>query len=443
MPRITGATVLAWRRSMGWDVPETARRLRKAAGSAALPHHEALVRMIRRWEREDSGVSERYELLYRDALGGGPSAAAPRLADALASASLADLAAEHDPRSEIAGIKSDTDLIYAAEHAAFGRPAHIASAYGAGRIGIQHIQQIERTTSVFRRWDNEYGGGLRRKAVIGQLSEVTGLLDGPFEGEHAERRLFSAVADLAQLAGWMSWDLQLHATAQRYYLLALNLARDAGDRPQVARLLYCLARQMVDIGRYRDALDLAMAGSYAIRRESAPKAIALLHIAEARAYACMGGVRDCRAALGAAQDSFGRAAEGTDPDWCGFFDEGELAGLVGVTLRDLALADPDRSRPHAAEAQSWIEQAVSARSSAFLRSKVLDMDGLAVICVLLGEPGRAADLATSAIGLSQQVSSPRASRRLMRTVQLGREAFPGAAPWADLGEQVRALPAGR
>ena len=53
-----------WRRSRGWDVPDLARRLRRAADEP-IAAHEGLVRMIRAWERGDHRPSERYELLYR------------------------------------------------------------------------------------------------------------------------------------------------------------------------------------------------------------------------------------------------------------------------------------------------------------------------------------------------------------------------------------------
>ena len=46
---------------------EMARRMRRAAGDDPVPVHDALVRMIRRWER--LGLkTERYELLYTAAL---------------------------------------------------------------------------------------------------------------------------------------------------------------------------------------------------------------------------------------------------------------------------------------------------------------------------------------------------------------------------------------
>jgi hypothetical protein len=60
---IDGGTLREWRRSRGWDVPKTARELRRVAKEpVAAP--DALVRMIRGWERGDHELSERYELLY-------------------------------------------------------------------------------------------------------------------------------------------------------------------------------------------------------------------------------------------------------------------------------------------------------------------------------------------------------------------------------------------
>lgn len=75
MPGIDGVTLRAWRRSRGWDVPALARQMRRAAGDDTLPVHDALVRMIYRWEREGL-KTERYELLYR-ALGFGTGRSSP------------------------------------------------------------------------------------------------------------------------------------------------------------------------------------------------------------------------------------------------------------------------------------------------------------------------------------------------------------------------------
>jgi hypothetical protein len=74
---IDGRMLREWRRSRGWDVPKTARELRHVA-SEPVAAHDALVRMIRGWERGDHELSERYELLYRRL---GLEAAQPRAAE--------------------------------------------------------------------------------------------------------------------------------------------------------------------------------------------------------------------------------------------------------------------------------------------------------------------------------------------------------------------------
>ena len=65
MTECSGGELRDWRRSRGWDVPELARQLRRAA-EEPIAAHDGLVRMIRGWERGDHRLSERYELLYRE-----------------------------------------------------------------------------------------------------------------------------------------------------------------------------------------------------------------------------------------------------------------------------------------------------------------------------------------------------------------------------------------
>jgi tetratricopeptide (TPR) repeat protein len=60
----SGGELRDWRRSRGWDAPELARQLRRAANEP-IAAHDGLVRMIRSRERGDHRLSERYELLYR------------------------------------------------------------------------------------------------------------------------------------------------------------------------------------------------------------------------------------------------------------------------------------------------------------------------------------------------------------------------------------------
>jgi hypothetical protein len=302
-----------WLEASGLNKKEFARRVQARAHAKGLRHVSTAASRVRGWlagqQPTEPGVAQIVADVLSEAcrrpvtiedIGFRVSAARrrsdpaelaviPGLAESLSSQSRTDLiVTSRDVRAEEADTASGDALLDAVEHIALGQPALVPDLFSLPRLGTLHVAQIEQTTNAFRRWDNEFGSGMRRKAVVGQLNEAAELLRGPFQDDRVARRLFSAVADLAQLAGWMSYDLQLHATAQRYFLLGMHLAKDAGDRPQVGRMLYCLARQMIDLQRYREALDLAQTGVYAIRRSSTPKTMALLHVIEARAHAGMG-----------------------------------------------------------------------------------------------------------------------------------------------------------
>ncbi|MGN9844815.1 helix-turn-helix transcriptional regulator [Nonomuraea sp. H19] len=86
----------------------------------------------------------------------------------------------------------------------------------AGGSAAEEVAELEQAVTVFRQWDASGVGGLRRKAVVGQLNAITESL-GERHPVDVTRRLFGITAELAQLAGWIAYDQGLPGTAQRYY----------------------------------------------------------------------------------------------------------------------------------------------------------------------------------------------------------------------------------
>ena len=70
-------------------------------------------------------------------------------------------------------------------------------------VGTDEVAELEQAVSLFRRWDASGAGGLRRKAVVGQLNAVAETLTGHYPADITQR-LFQVTAELAQLAGWMA-----------------------------------------------------------------------------------------------------------------------------------------------------------------------------------------------------------------------------------------------
>jgi hypothetical protein len=72
----------------------------------------------------------------------------------------------------------------------------------------------------------------------------------------------------------------------------------------------------------------------------------------------------------------------------------------------------------------------------------MDIDSLAVVNVLLGEPEAAGQAAAKAMTMATAVTSARVMSRLQRTAWLAQERFPGTSDIGGLREQVAALPSG-
>jgi hypothetical protein len=113
--------------------------------------------------------------------------------------------------------------------------------------------------AVFRGWSRSMVSGLARSAVVGQLHELAGQLRQAPAGPRTDRP-FLAGAELAKIAGSMSFDAGLQGVAQRYYVMAVQMAKAAGSDMLAAVALAALARQLFDLlepddglgARYRD-----------------------------------------------------------------------------------------------------------------------------------------------------------------------------------------------
>ncbi|MFJ3666655.1 hypothetical protein ACIPSE_09395 [Streptomyces sp. NPDC090106] len=313
-----------------------------------------------------------------------------------------------------------------------------ASARRAGRLSQPELELLESTTVMFRQWDAQCGGGLRRKAVVGQLHEVTDLLQEP-QPESTTRKLFKVAAELAELAGWMSYDVGLQPTAQKYFVLALHAAKEAGDRPLGSYVLSSMSRQMIHLGRPDDALELIHLAQYGSRDCASPRTQSMLYAMEARAYANMGQPGKCKRAVRMAEDTFSDSDEWDepDPDWIRFFSEAELHGENSHSFRDLAYV-AGRSPAYASLAQPVMERAVElfAEDDEHQRSYALNLIGMATVHLLRREPEQSAGFVEEAMAVAKKVRSERVNTRIRKTVDTAVRDFGDLAEVVDLTEKL-------
>ncbi|MFD5464283.1 hypothetical protein ACFWIQ_15885 [Kitasatospora sp. NPDC127059] len=289
----------------------------------------------------------------------------------------------------------------------------VVDVYDAGPVGLDEVESLERSVQVFRAWDAARGGGLQRKAVVGQLNEVGGLLTH----RHApavEQRLWLVAANLSVLAGWMSHDVGLEPTAQKYFMMAAEAAKEAGDRPRAGEAISRAARQMVHLGRADEAIEL-MSAAKAGGGLLLPRTRAMFNTVEAWARASIGHSQDTYRLLGEAEELFTEDAPEPPPSWMQVFDEAELRGMQALVLRTLAEHDPAA----APQARRHAERVIALREgTGQLRSALFDRITLASVHWITGEPDAAEFQAKMVMNLIGQNSSHRTWDRLREMYRL-------------------------
>ncbi|MFI0232756.1 hypothetical protein [Streptomyces sp. NPDC017086] len=307
-----------------------------------------------------------------------------------------------------------------------------------GRLSGPELDLLESTTRMFRLWDAQCGGGLRRKAVVGQLHEVTDLLQEPQPGP-TTRKLFQIAAELAELAGWMSYDVGLQPTAQKYFVLALHAAKEAGDKPLGSYVLSSMSRQMIHLGRPEDALELIHLAQYGSRDCASPRTQSMLYAMEARAYANMGQPAKTKRAVRMAEDTFAEAGEWDepDPDWIRFFSEAELYGETSHSFRDLAYV-AGRSPTYASLAEPLMRRSVElfAKDGDHQRSYALNLVGMATVHLLQREPECGTQCVSQAMEVAKRVRSERVNTRIRKTVDTAVRDYGDLAVVADLSDKL-------
>ncbi|MGW0562928.1 transcriptional regulator [Streptomyces sp. NPDC003016] len=305
----------------------------------------------------------------------------------------------------------------------------------SGRIGTAQVEGIRAVTATFRDLDNRHGGALSRKAVIGQLDDAVDMLNSCSYTADTGRALFSAVADLGSVAGWMTFDAGRHTSAQRLFITALHAASEGGDKALGAHILQCMARQMSHLGHYEDALDLVALAQFGARRRMSPATISMLASLEARFHAILGNLDDSERAADHAEDAFTRITAEAEPSHMAFFDAAELCATLGVAHQIAAKNSTGSHRSHRAEKSVvLINQALANRPEHRVRSKAFDHLGLARTYVAADEIDGALLETGRALELFGVIESHRVADRL---VELHEEAEPFADGQA--GGELRQL----
>ncbi len=287
---------------------------------------------------------------------------------------------------------------------------------GTRHVGAADVEAIEAATAAFRAQDFAAGSGQVRDVAVAHLHATLPLLGAQVPTE-VRPRLYLATAELALMAGYMSFDVTQHDAARRLWVIGLNLTRATEDprgRDLTVYLLYDLALQAVHLGRPDEALKLVHLGHAAAvgaHPVSAATTSCLANI-QARAHAARGDAPACDLALHQAQEQFASIDHQTRPPWGAHLNDAGLSVFQGGAHYALALTSRD---PRAAgRAVPLLRHAVDGYGPDYARSQALCLPDLAGAHALAGDTDTAVSVGHQAVDAVTAVHSPRSYDRLHR-----------------------------
>jgi hypothetical protein len=301
---------------------------------------------------------------------------------------------------------------------------------------MSDVTRIETATRVFRTWDYQRGGGACYDAIVVYLAWAQRLL-GAITTDPVAHRLYTAVADLHDLAGWTAFDIGRVERAHQHLGDAMRLAQLARNDVLVAGLRYRSGR----IHLHHNALDKALTdfqfGQHAAQACASALAAAILHANQAWVTAKMGLAEDALAALGESMNYFTRSDPLDAPGWAAFFDTNDFLAMSGVIYTELAQSvDPSFAR----SAIPALTDAADGYGQAMARSRSFSLIALATSHLIEDDADRAAVVGAEAIDIALTVRSSRTRDRLL-SLKSATDQRRDSAGARELSERITAFAA--
>jgi len=270
------------------------------------------------------------------------------------------------------------------------------------RVDHATMEHLETVINECRRLDDRIGSRDLQGPVTGHLQLITSLLQGSQPGP-VHRRLCTAAAQVAQLAGWLAFDMNDHKAAKRYYEVALRAAQEAGDRALAAYVLGCMSVVATYSKDAHAGLQLAHEAQRRGRGSVTATTLAWLCRVEALALATLGEAAPCGSALDRAEAAIDEASPASDPPWIYHFNRSQLAGQKGACYVRL-------HQPH--DARAALGEALTTLSTEFVRDRSLHLTHLASAYAQQGEIEEACRLAGDSLTNAMYTGSARELRRI-------------------------------
>ena len=282
-------------------------------------------------------------------------------------------------------------------------PTRIAAALQGRRVDQGVVDELKRLSLISRKLDEALGGGTAvLRTVREHLRLILEILDNASYTEPVGKGLYAVAAEFAEQAGFLAYDLNRHALAQRFWIAGLHAAHSSGDHAVGANILACMSQQ----ARYRDprdALRLVESGLLGAQHLT-PAVAARMHGRLAETAASAGEATTANHALEAMFTHTATIDPAVEPPWIYWWSESEAHYHAGQTA--LALNNPRQAETHYRHALTHLNPAIP-------RGRGVLLPQLALARLHLGELEGACRAAAEAGTLARKLGSQRIRTRLI------------------------------
>lgn len=245
---------------------------------------------------------------------------------------------------------------------------------GSRHVSMGDIHYVEAATLACRVKDYRDGGGSCLDTVLAHIARSHTLIRAKVPAVLADR-LYTAVADLHNIAGWICFDAGLVPDALRFLTQASQWAQRGRNSALAANISYRLGRIWLHHNAPDRALTEFQLGQIHASTAASPLAESVLSINQAWAYARLGAEEPALALVNQATDYFARADTASAPPWAAFFTANDLQATSGVVHTELARTIDIRYTRYSIPA---LTTAIAGNGPDMARSKAFCMIALAI-----------------------------------------------------------------
>ncbi|MGH3916961.1 MAG: helix-turn-helix domain-containing protein [Pseudonocardiaceae bacterium] len=212
----------------------------------------------------------------------------------------------------------------------------------AVRLGPEDVVSWQRNLARLHELDAQYGGAGVYSLALQSLWRLRRILHRASYSSSTGEALYTIAGELTSLAGWLAFEAGRQAAARHWWLDASHTARLCADDRVFVTALRSMSRQASELGRPREAIELAQVARQTAQSWGTPRLHSNLLSLEAFAHSQAGDHRATWRALHQAEKLLDSGRHDDDPPWLDFWDEADLACIemrAAMSLRQLPLAE--------------------------------------------------------------------------------------------------------